>query len=64
MASQSPHFDARLCERVRRMQGRCDALCQHIDAGFADGVEASGLAGIEAAIALERKPAQVSARGI
>jgi prevent-host-death family protein len=46
--------DARLFERIRRMQGRFDALCQRIEAGF-DGVsEADGMAEIEAAIAENR----------
>ncbi len=51
--------DARLFERIRRMQGRFDALCQRIEAGFAQLPEAEGLAEIEAAIASER--AQVRA---
>jgi prevent-host-death family protein len=46
--------DARLFERIRRMQDRFDALCQRIEAGFADVPEADGLAEIEAAVALER----------
>ena len=46
--------DARLFERIRRMQGRFDALCQRIEAGFADVPEADGLAEIEAAVAIER----------
>ena len=46
--------DARLFERIRRMQIRFDALCHRIEAGFADVPEASGMAEIEAAIALER----------
>lgn len=50
--------DARLFERIRRMQGRFDALCQRIEAGFTDVPEAQGMAEIEAAIALERAPAQ------
>jgi prevent-host-death family protein len=48
--------DARLFERIRRMQGRFDALCQRIESGFMDVPEAAGFAEIEAAIALERKP--------
>ena len=46
--------DARLFERIRRMQGRFDALCQRIEAGFGNLPEAEGLAEIEATIALER----------
>lgn len=46
--------DARLFERIRRMQERFDALCQRIESGF-DGIpEADGLAEIEAAVAQER----------
>ena len=52
--------DARLFERIRRMQGRFDALCQRIEAGFAN-VPAEGLAEIEAPIALERAQARASA---
>jgi prevent-host-death family protein len=47
--------DARLFERIRRMQGRFDALCQRIEAGFSNVPEAEGLAEIEAAIKQERK---------
>jgi len=54
--------DARLFERIRRMQGRFDALCQRIEAGFADLPEAAGLAEIDAALALERKRARRSAK--
>jgi prevent-host-death family protein len=46
--------DAQLFARIRRMQNRFDALCQRIEAGFANVPEATGLAEIEAAIALER----------
>ncbi len=54
--------DARLFERIRRMQGRFDALCQRIEAGFANVPEAEGFAEIEAAIAAERTQTRVSAR--
>lgn len=54
--------DARLFERIRRMQGRFDALCQRIEAGFAEVPEAEGLAEIDAAIARERGPARQSAK--
>ena len=46
--------DARLFERIRRMQGRFDALCQRIEAGFAGVPEADGMAEIEAAITEDR----------
>lgn len=54
--------DARLFERIRRMQGRFDALCQRIEAGFAKVPEAKGLAEIEAAIGLERSNASPTAK--
>ncbi|MFH1871398.1 MAG: type II toxin-antitoxin system Phd/YefM family antitoxin [Pseudomonadota bacterium] len=53
--------DARLFERIRRMQVRFDALCQRIEAGFAAIPEAEGLAEIDVAIALERKQSRRSA---
>jgi len=49
--------DARLFDRIRRMQARFDALCQRLEAGFAETPEAQGLAEIEAAVALERRRA-------
>ena len=54
--------DARLFERIRRMQGRFDALCQRLEAGFANVPEAEGLAEIEAVITLERSQACSSAK--
>jgi prevent-host-death family protein len=54
--------DARLFERIRRMQARFDALCQRIEAGFANVPEAQGVAEIEAAIALERAQGRASAK--
>ena len=54
--------DARLFERIRRMQGRFDALCQRIEAGFANVPEAEGFAEIEAAIALEREQVRASTK--
>lgn len=54
--------DARLFERIRRMQGRFDALCQRIEAGFAEVPEAEGIAEIEAAIELERAQARSTAK--
>ncbi len=53
--------DARLFERIRRMQGRFDALCQRIEAGFAHVPETEGTAEIEAAVELERAQARSSA---
>jgi prevent-host-death family protein len=46
--------DARLFERIRRMQDRFDALCQRIEAGFANVPQTQGLAEIETAIKRER----------
>lgn len=54
--------DARLFERIRRMQGRFDALCQRIEAGFANIPEAEGLAEIQAAVELERARARKPAK--
>ena len=42
--------DAQLFARIRRMQARFDALCQRIEAGFADTPEAEGLTEIDAAV--------------
>jgi prevent-host-death family protein len=47
--------DARLFERIRRMQNRFDALCGRIEAGFAEVPEDVGLAEIDAAVAQERR---------
>ena len=46
--------DARLFERIRRMQARFDALCQRIETGYAEVPEAEGLAEIDAAVAEAR----------
>jgi prevent-host-death family protein len=46
--------DARLFERIRRMQARFDALCQRIEAGYATVPEQAGVAEIEAAFHTER----------
>ena len=54
--------DARLFERIRRMQDRFDALCQRIEAGFADVPEATGLAEIESAVEQERAQVRSSAK--
>lgn len=54
--------DARLFERIRRMQGRFDQLCQRIEAGFSGVSEEAGMAEIDAAVADDRL-AQRNARG-
>lgn len=54
--------DARLFERICRMQGRFDALCHRIEAGYAGVPEASGLAEIEAAVAHERTSVRASTK--
>ena len=54
--------DARLFERIRRMQDRFDALCQRIEAGFAPVPETEGLAEIEAAVKAERVKAKRSTK--
>jgi prevent-host-death family protein len=53
-------IDARLFERIRRMQGRFDSLCQRVEAGFAGVPEAQGMAEIDAAVAQERTAAHSS----
>lgn len=55
--------DARLFERIRRMQGRFDALCQRIEVGFGVIAEENGLAEIEAAVADERRKAREALQG-
>ena len=47
--------DSRLFDRIRRMQGRFDALCERIEHGFDEVSEAEGMAEIEAAIAEDRE---------
>ena len=54
--------DARLFERIRRMQDRFDALCRRIEAGFAGTPETDGIAEIDAAIARERTKVRASAQ--
>jgi prevent-host-death family protein len=54
--------DARLFERIRRMQARFDALCQRIEAGYAATPEAEGLAEIEAAVRGERTKTRRAAK--
>ena len=46
--------DARLFERIRRMQGRFDQLCQRMEAGFSPIGEEAGMAEIDAAVAEDR----------
>lgn len=53
--------DARRFERIRRMQGRFDAPCQRIEAGFAGVPEAEGRAEIDAAVGKERARARRAA---
>lgn len=53
--------DARLFERIRRMQARFDALCRRIEAGYVNVSEAEGLAEIDAVVAAERKRARKAA---
>lgn len=54
--------DARLFERIRRMQARFDALCQRIESGFSNVPEAEGIAEINAAVELDRVQARSSAK--
>lgn len=54
--------DARLFERIRRMQARFDALCQRIESGFSNVPEEDGIAEINAAIELERALARTPKR--
>lgn len=50
--------DARLFERIRRMQGRFEALSQRVEAGFAEVPLEDGLAEIDALVAAERRSAK------
>ena len=54
--------DARLFERIRRMQERFEGLCQRIEIGFKEVPEADGLQEIDAAVALERAAHRASPR--
>ena len=47
--------DARLFERIRRMQALFDALCQRLETGFAGVPAETGMAEINAAIADDRR---------
>ena len=46
--------DARLFERIRRLQARFEALCQRIEAGYAGVPDAEGIAEIAATVEDER----------
>ncbi len=46
--------DARLFERIRRMQGRFDSLSQRLAQGFAATPQDIGMAEIDAAVLAER----------
>ena len=46
--------DARLFERIRRLQARFDGLCERIESGYAEVPEAEGLAEIDAVVAASR----------
>jgi prevent-host-death family protein len=46
--------DARLFERIRRMQERFDRHCRRIESGFADVPQAEGILEIESAVAADR----------
>lgn len=52
--------DARLFERIRRMQVRFDALSQRLAQGFAATPQEEGLAEIEAAVQAERPRSRAS----
>ncbi len=54
-------IDARLFERIRRMQGRFDALCQRIETGFSQVPESTGIGEIEAAVAQEQRGSSIPA---
>lgn len=48
-------IDARLFDRIRRMQARFDALCLRIEEGYANVAEADGMAEIQAAVHQDRQ---------
>ena len=53
--------DARLFDRIRRMQARFDEICDRIEAGFSAVPENEGLAEIDAVVSRERaKPSDPS----
>ena len=53
--------DARLFERIRRMQARFDSLSQRLAQGFAATPQDAGMAEIDAAVEVER-PRAVAAK--
>lgn len=53
--------DARLFERIRRMQDRFDALCDRLAQDFSKVPEAEGLAAIDAAVTAVRNRMKVEA---
>ncbi len=46
--------DARLFERIRRMQARFESLCERLESGFAAIDEAEGMAEIDKAVRQDR----------
>ena len=54
--------DARLFERIRRMQACFDALCNRLAQDFANVLEAEGLAAIDAAVSAVRHEAAEQAK--
>lgn len=46
--------DARLFERIRRMQARFDSLCERLESGFAAIDESEGMAEIDKAVKQDR----------
>lgn len=46
--------DARLFERIRRMQARFESLCERLESGFAAIDQAEGMAEIDKAIRQDR----------
>lgn len=55
-------IDAKLFERIRRMQDRFDALSARIAAGFAEVPEDEGMAAIEGAAATVRREMRAEVR--
>jgi hypothetical protein len=55
-------IDAKLFERIRRMQARFDALSARLAEGFAQVPEAEGMAAIEEATAAVRREMKAEAR--
>jgi prevent-host-death family protein len=56
-------IDARLFDRIRRMQMTFDRLSQRLEAGFADVEPAQGMAEIDAVVAQERQGKSAQAVG-